>query len=300
MSAGGAVAVITGATGVIGSTLVRRLLARGMRVVAGARKSREADIVRLYGETAPGRVAARSVDVSHEGQARDLIAFAVDTFGSVDVLVNAAGTYGAIGAVVDVAPKAWKAAFDTNLMGCYSCCHYAVPHMLKAGRGSIINVAGGGSTGPLDNFSCYAASKAALARFTDTLANELKESGITANAILPGTVDSPMQDQLLAAGERAGVWYKKMKEFRDTSKGFVPVALTADLVEFLLFGRGAKLTGKLLSARYDGYSSWSAGELAAIAGTELFSLRRMDLPTLRPIFALDGGIEHFEKKDRNG
>ncbi|MBV8444298.1 MAG: SDR family NAD(P)-dependent oxidoreductase, partial [Candidatus Dormibacteraeota bacterium] len=67
-------------------------------------------------------------------------------------------------------------------------CHYALPLFLHGKRGNIINVAGGGSTGPLDHFSCYAASKAALARFTDTLASELKGTGVTANAVHPGFV----------------------------------------------------------------------------------------------------------------
>lgn len=296
MSAAGPVAVVTGATGVIGSTIVKRLLSRGMRIVAASRKSREADIDKVYGPGARGNVTARNVDVSDDAQARDLIAFTVETFGAVDLLVNAAGTYGAIGSVVDVAPKAWKAAFDTNLMGCYSCCHYAVPHMLKAKRGRIINVAGGGSTGPLDNFSCYAASKAALARFTDTLASELKGTGIVANAILPGSVDSAMQDQLIAAGERAGTWYPKMKQMRETGQGFASASLTADLVDFLQFGEGRALTGKLLSARYDGFATWAAGEIDAIASTELFSLRRMDVVTLLPIKNLKPGIERFAKK----
>lgn len=124
-------------------------------------------------------------------------------------------------------------------------------------RGAIINVSGGGSTGPFNNFSCYAASKGALARFTDTIARELIASGIQVNAILPGTVDTPTWDQLLAAGERAGERYPKMKECRETGKGFVSADLTADLIEFLVFGAGRNLTGKLLFARFEGFAFWT-------------------------------------------
>jgi hypothetical protein len=105
-----------------------------------------------------------------------------------------------------------------------------------------------------------------------------------------------MQDQLLAAGARAGAWYPKMKEMRETGKGFAPVQLTAELVEFLLFGAGTALTGKLLSARYDGFAAWAPAEIDAILRTEMFSLRRMDLVTLGPIVSLEPGIERFEKK----
>ncbi|HZQ74378.1 MAG TPA: SDR family oxidoreductase [Burkholderiales bacterium] len=295
MSAQG-VAVITGATGVIGSTIARRLLAHDMKVVAVARHAKGAQIERLFGEGATANVVLCDADVSDAEQVRELMAYTAGAFGRLDVLLNAAGTYGAIGSVLEVAPGTWKAAFDTNLMGCYSCCHFALPYMVAAKRGRIINVAGGGSTGPLDHFSCYAASKAALARFTDTLASEVKEMGIVANAILPGSVDSGMQDQLLAAGARAGAWYPKMKRMRETGEGFAAASLTADLVEFLLFGAGRVLSGKLLSARYDGFASWQAAEIEAIAATELFALRRMDLVTLKPIVSLEPGIGRFEKK----
>ena len=159
--------------------------------------------------------------------------------------------------------------------------------MIEARCGSIINVAGGGSTGPLQNLSSYAASKAALVRLTDTIAQEVQSQGITVNAILPGAVDSAMQDQLLAAGERAGPWYPKIKELRDSGGGGVPATLTAQLVDFLLFGAGSSLTGKLISARYDRFASWNTDDIAKIAGSELFSLRRLDPVTLRPILKLE-------------
>jgi 3-oxoacyl-[acyl-carrier protein] reductase len=267
-----------------------------MRVVAASRTARAGDAKASFGEAAGDRLWVREADVSDLRQAQTLIAFAEDSLGGIDVLVNAAGTYGAIGRVEDVSPDAWKAAFDINLMGCYSCCHHALRGMIAARRGRIVNVAGGGSTGPLENFSCYAASKAALARFTDTLAREVEPAGIMVNAILPGTVDSPMQDQLLAAGERAGGWYPKMKEMRESGKGFVPVSLTAELVDFLLFGAGRNLSGKLLSARYDGFGGWSEAEIAEVSSSELFTLRRMDIATLKSIFDIERGIQRFDKK----
>src|SRR3954466_6698608 len=99
----------------------------------------------------------------------------------IAVLVNAAGNYGAVGKVRDIAPLDWNRALDVNLAGVYACCHHALPRM--AAGGPILNIAGGGK-GPMEMRSGYAAAKSGLWRLTETLAAE--ECELHVNAIAPG------------------------------------------------------------------------------------------------------------------
>jgi 3-oxoacyl-[acyl-carrier protein] reductase len=203
--------------------------------------------------------------------------------GCPTALITAAGNYGAVGDVVKTSPSAWKEVLEVNLMGVYNFCHCVLPCMVSAGKGAIVNIAGGGASGPLEHLSAYGVSKAAIVRLTDSIANEVHECGIRANAVLPGPVDSPMQDQLLAAGEGAGHWYAKIKALRDRGEGGVSPERTVALIDFLLYGRGQKLTGKLLSARYDRFEDWTNQELEEIANSPMFSLRRIDPAALSVI-----------------
>jgi 3-oxoacyl-[acyl-carrier protein] reductase len=282
---GDKVAVVTGASGTIGRAIIARLIARGMRIVAASRSISRLEQIERHVPGAKGRVLIKETDVRNAEEARDLIDFGERECGRIDILVNGAGSYGSIGLVRDVPPVEWKNAIETNLYGTYNCCYFALRHMIPAAGGRIINISGGGSTGPLENLSSYAVSKVGIVRLTDSLAQEVAGSGIRVNAILPGAIDSPMQDQLLLAGDKAGPWYPKIKALRDSGAGGISADLTGELVEFLTFGKGRNLTGKLLSARYDAFQRWSEQEVELIATSEMFSLRRLDPATLKPIQA---------------
>ncbi len=277
-------AIVTGASGTIGRAVIGVLLQNGMRVVAASRSiSRLEKIVRQYHPDARDRVVLKETDVRIAEETRQLIEFTIETLGSVDVLVNAAGIYGAIGAVRDVPPIEWRRALETNLFGTYQCCYYALRQMVPSGKGRILNIAGGGATGPLEHLSSYAVSKAGVVRLTDTLAQEVGRAGIYVNAILPGAVDSAMQDQLLLARDKAGPWYEKIKALRESGSGGTSADLTAHLAGVLLFGAGRELNGKLLSARYDRFGQWTSTEIELIARTDIFTLRRLDPATLTPL-----------------
>lgn len=255
-----------------------------MRVVAASRSiSRLEKIVGQYRPEARDRVVLKVTDVRIAEETRQLVEFTIETLGSVDVLVNAAGIYGAIGAVRDVPPTDWRHALETNLFGTYHCCYYALRQMIPSGSGRILNIAGGGATGPLEHLSSYAVSKAGVVRLTDTLAREVGRDGIYVNAILPGAVDSAMQDQLLLARDKAGPWYEKIKALRDSGSGGISADLTGHLAEALLYGAGRELNGKLLSARYDRFRQWTSAEIEMIARTDIFTLRRLDPATLTPL-----------------
>jgi 3-oxoacyl-[acyl-carrier protein] reductase len=199
--------------------------------------------------------------------------------------VNAAGVYGPIGRTWEVDPEAWWRAHEINVRGTLLACRAALPAMVAGGHGRIINFSGGGATSPLPRFSAYAASKAAVVRLTETLAEELRDQGITVNAIAPGAVDTRLQDEVIAAGDRAGELYGRMRRLREHGEGGVPAELPAALAVFLATDAAAGITGKLISAPHDGWQSWDAARVRELGESAWLTLRRLDPHTLRPLLA---------------
>jgi len=216
------------------------------------------------------------VDVSVRDQVRQLVSAA----GAADILVNCAGVYGPIGPLIENDMDEWEHALRVNLMGTVYTCREVAAGMVERGRGSIINLSGGGATAPLPNFSLYAVSKAAVARLTDTLAAELAGTGVRVNAIAPGAVDTRLQDAVLAAGERGGEIFRRMRAMRDTGQGATPPDVAAGLALYLASDASNGLTGKLISAPHDRWAGWDAKQIEKLAGSAWYTIRRLDPHTI--------------------
>jgi 3-oxoacyl-[acyl-carrier protein] reductase len=199
------------------------------------------------------------------------------------VLVNAAGIPGPIGPLWDADPEEWRRAVEVNLFGTFLCCRAVLPLMMERRRGKIVNFSGGGATSPLPRMGAYGASKAAVVRLTETLAEEVKPFNIAVNAIAPGLVDTRLQDPVLAAGTLAGDQFARVRRLRDTGEGGVPPELPAALALWLASDDAHGLTGKLISAPYDGWRRWDERRIVALKGSAWFTLRRLDHATLRPL-----------------
>ena len=276
------VSIITGAGRGIGRAIALAFAREGAPLILAARSAGQleetATLCREHG------VAAISLptDVAQWDQVQHLAATALKEFGRVEVLVNSAGVYGPIGPTSEVDLNAWRQAVNVNLLGPLFLCRAFLPHMQKRRQGKIILLGGGGATTPLPNFSSYAASKAGLARLADTLAEELKEFNIQVNVIAPGLVDTQLQDEVLAAGNRAGGIYEKIKAAREKGTGAVPPEVAADLAVFLASGASGSLTGKLIAAPYDPWKQWQ-GQAEKLNSTPLYTIRRLDPFTIKPL-----------------
>lgn len=199
-------AIVTGGASGIGRGIARRLAADGYAVVIGdvrecpkQGRHHETDgtvptyeAIRADG----GRAHFQKTDVSDPEQCRALVKSAVEEFGSLDVLVNNAGIQRAEG-VEEVTIDDWHHVLDVNLSGPFYCSKYALAH-LRQTAGSIVNVA---SVNAVDGGSgaAYAASKAGLVNLTRDVAVSAGDDGVTANAVCPGYVKTPLQDYLSAS-----------------------------------------------------------------------------------------------------
>jgi 3-oxoacyl-[acyl-carrier protein] reductase len=145
--------------------------------------------------------------------------------------------------------------------------------MRRQKSGKIINISGGGATSPRPDFSAYATAKCALVRFTETLAEELKDFGIDVNAVSPGAMNTRMLDEVLEAGPRAARREYAAALNRREEGGASPEN-AAELVAMLASNLCDGITGKLISAVWDDWKQLPerAKELAA---TDAYTLRRV-------------------------
>jgi NAD(P)-dependent dehydrogenase (short-subunit alcohol dehydrogenase family) len=279
----GTVAVITGGGRGIGEAVALAFAGEGATVVLAARTASElAQVAAKIGATG-GTAMAVPTDVSSPADVSRLVQSAVDAYGRVDVLVNAAGVLGPVGPLWEADPEAWKRAVEVNFYGTFLCCRAVLPHMVKRRRGKIVNFSGGGAASPLPRMAAYGASKAAVVRLTETLAEEVKPFGIEVNAIAAGMVNTRLLDAVLAAKDLGGDQFARVRRLRDTGEGGVPAELPAALVLWLVSDASQGLTGKLISAPYDDWRGWNARQISALKASPWFTLRRLDHATLRPL-----------------
>jgi len=193
----GKTVVITGASRGIGEAAAREFAAQGANVVLLAR-DRDA-IAALAGEIGQTALAV-PCDVSRYWEVEAAITAAVDTFGSVDVLINNAGMIDPMARIEEADPEAWGNLIDVNVKGVMHGIHAALPAMKAAGGGTIINISSGAATNPLEAWSAYCTSKAAVLMLTRCLHAEMAEHGIRSLGLSPGTVATKMQRDIKDSG----------------------------------------------------------------------------------------------------
>jgi NAD(P)-dependent dehydrogenase (short-subunit alcohol dehydrogenase family) len=269
----GRTALITGASQGLGLEIARSYLREGARIVICARS--EETLRGAQEELAGlGEVHGRPADVASPEEVDALVAFAVEHLGGLDVLVNNAGVYGPKGAIDEVDWAAWAKAIEINLMGSVLPVRAALPHLRAAERGKVVQLSGGGATQPVPFLSAYAASKAAVVRFMETLAGEVALDGIDVNAIAPGALNTRMLDEVLEAGPEAvgEAFYAKALQQRDS--GGTSLERGAALSVYLGSRKSDGITGRLLSAVWDPWEDLET-HAADLDGTDIYTLRRI-------------------------
>ena len=191
----GKIAVVTGATAPLTAAVVAVFLEAGASVVTTYR--REGDLAKLrerIGLAGDARLSGVLLDLTDEDAvARAYAAIAADQ-GAIDILVNVAGGFNGGSPIHETSWSLWQQQLDLNLKTAVLSCKAAVPHMLARG-GAIVNVGTRTATQPGKNLAAYAASKRAVIQLTEALAAELLDQNITANVVLPSTIDTPENRQ---------------------------------------------------------------------------------------------------------
>jgi 3-oxoacyl-[acyl-carrier protein] reductase len=234
-----------------------------------ARSKAELDLTNLEIEHAGGnsfRIRASVCDYEHLCAAVDRMK---SHYGTVDVLICAAALQGPIGPFWEVSPKACAETIETNLIGTMNSCRAVLPHMVEHRSGKIIVLSGRGAAGARPIFSAYAASKAGVVRFVETLAEEVREHNIQANAMSPGGAYTSMTDEILKAGDRAG-WKEKEDAMQVRLTGGITPEKQIQLALFLASEASNHVSGKLIHVNDD----WKKLANSNVS-QELYTLRRV-------------------------
>ncbi len=270
-------AIISGASKGLGAAIAEAYVKAGASVVICARNKiqlleKQAELQAIA--SVNSKVIAIPADVASPLQVKNLVKTAEEKLGGIDILVANAGIYGPKGPLETIEWQAWSDAIDINLKGTVLQCHAVIPLLKKQKKGKIIIISGGGATKPMPNFSAYAASKAGVVRFSETLADELREFSIDVMSISPGALNTGFLEEVLRAGS-ASVGYNFYKAALEQSKsGGTPLELAANLSTYLASDAADGITGKLISAVWDRWNNLHE-YFTEIADTDIFTLRRI-------------------------
>ncbi len=266
--------VITGASRGLGAHIARTLWAEGANILLVARSERRLRNVIDELEVRPRQCAYSLVcDLAETEGAGQVAEASHRLLGNVSVLVNNAAIQGPIGSVWETDSADWERTLRINLLSVVALCRSFVPLMAANGGGKIVNVSGGGATGPRPRFAAYATAKAALVRFSETLAQEVQALGIDVNCIAPGDMNSVMTEAVIAAGPvRSGE--KEYANACRVSKQGAGTERAAALCAFLASDESKGITGKLVSALWDPWETL-ADHVEQLAGSDIYTLRRI-------------------------
>jgi NAD(P)-dependent dehydrogenase (short-subunit alcohol dehydrogenase family) len=215
------VVAVTGASGALGGAVARALHGFGARV---------AQIDHAAAPAGAGELVFGGTDLSDAKAAVAVMERIVAATGRLDGLINIAGGFH-FEKIEGGSLDTWDAMYRVNLRTCVAACSAALPHLLRSHRARIINIGAMGAAKPGAGMAAYAAAKAGVAKLTESLAEELKDRGVTVNALLPSTIDTPRNrlDMPTAQFDR---WVQ-------------PAAL-AEVIAFLLSDAADAVTGALI------------------------------------------------------
>lgn len=270
-------AIITGANQGLGLEIARKYVLAGADLMLCARnlellEDARAELAELA--TPEQKIVTQAADVSVEDNVNNLVAQTLRQLGGCHILVNNAGVYGPKGEIEAVDWTQWVKAIEINVYGSILMSRAVLPHFKAQGYGKVIQLSGGGATNPLPRISAYAVSKAAIVRYAESLAEEVRGTGIDVNSIAPGALNTRMLDEILEAGPKTvgQAFYDRSVEQKKS--GGSPLDKGADLAVFLASPASDGITAKLISAVWDDWERWPQ-HLKELNGSDAYTLRRI-------------------------
>jgi len=267
-------ALITGGSGGFGLAVAKAFHREGADLVLVARNKFKLVAARKELAKMPDATAGQEISiVPYDVVDEDLMYRAIELDPFFDIFVSCAGVYGPKGNFENNDLSDWVDALNINLLGTILPCTFLLPIFKKQNYGRIILASGGGATKPMPYLSAYAASKAAVVRFGETLALEVKDYDISVNCVAPGALNTKMLDEILKAGpERVGIDFYT-KSVKQKESGGDSLENAAELCVQLASKEGGQVTGKLISAVWDNWRNWEEF-VRQSADPDRYTLRR--------------------------
>jgi NAD(P)-dependent dehydrogenase (short-subunit alcohol dehydrogenase family) len=207
MSLAGKVVLITGGTGALGRAVTQSFVEGGAQVAVTYVVDAEVpECQACLGPLAHAPIFAKA-DVTKEVEVRHAVQTVVGRLARIDMLLNLVGGYVGDLPVAELPEETWDLMLNVNLKSAYLCCKHVVPVMQRSGGGRIATVSSRAAIQVFPGISAYAAAKAGLIAFTETLASEVLKDGITVNAILPSVIDTPANRRAMPDADYS-LWVK--------------------------------------------------------------------------------------------
>ncbi|MEZ4668457.1 MAG: SDR family oxidoreductase [Anaerolineae bacterium] len=245
----GQVAIVTGGGRGIGQSIAQALAKAGAAVAVTGRTTATLDETVTLIQQAGGHALAVETDVTQRASVERMVQEVETKLGAIDLLVNNAGISGIPGPVAQADPDDWWQVLEVNLHGTFLCTRAVLPGMVTRQCGRIINVASGAGLIGMANGASYSTSKAAVIRFSDCLAEEVREHNIAVFVIDPGNVHTDMMTYLLESDE--GKQYLPWLQPYVDSVQYDPPEMPANLVTLLASGQADGLVGCFIRVRDD-------------------------------------------------
>lgn len=266
------VAIITGAGRGIGRGIAREFARQGVHLVLVSRTLSQVKEAAIEASNMGVEAIPLEIDVANPEDTHRMVVEAIDRFNRIDILVNNAAVIHPVGPFWTNDMKEWAKTIEINVTGLALCCSAVLPSMIEKRSGKIINLSGAGVSGPSETLSAYGTSKAAVIRFSETLANEVKDYNIFVNSLGPGQIDTSMLDAATDVSEDM-VNPRFLAQVRKTKSGYgASLEKACALAAWLASPKSDGLTGRMISATTDDWQSIES-KIPEIMSSDLHTLR---------------------------
>jgi len=267
--------LITGATRGFGEVLAREFWEAGasLALIARSRDGLERLVANL-GKRSRQEVITVAADLANPEATGEIVGRVRGKFPRLDVLINNAAIQGPIGSFWENDWEEWVKTIQVDLLSPIALCRAVSPWMIEQGGGSIINLSGGGATGPRANFSAYATAKTGLVRFSETLAEELRPYNVRVNCIAPGAMNTAMLNEVVDRGADASGQKEYAQAVKVQQDGGASIQRVAQLCLFLVSDAARDISGKLISAVWDPWASLPK-RIDELSSSDIYTLRRI-------------------------
>ncbi len=265
------VAIIIGAGRGIGRGIVDAFAKDGAKLVLVSRTLEQIEAAAQEVRNLGADAIAISVDVADPDDVERMVVQTLDRFSRIDILVNNAAVLGPVGPLQTNDMRQWADAMRINVTGLAMCCHAVLPAMIEQGGGKIINLSGAGVTQPSETLSAYGTSKAAVIRFTETLAIEMRPHNICVNALGPGQIDTTFLDPMATDESLVAPVMRSHVQNTKSGRG-ASLESAASLAVWLASSDSDGLSGRLISSTQDDWRNL-ASRIPEIMESDKYTLR---------------------------
>ena len=274
--------IVTGGSRGLGYEIAREFVSLGANICICARDTEELrnavkslSVMKISDQQ---KILCKQTDISKTEDIDEMYDYAQYELNGLDIVVNNASIQGPIGQFEQVSWEDTQRVLCVDLFGTLYSMRRAVTLFKELNNNdradkSIINISGGGATSPRPRFMGYAVAKTGVIRATEILAKETEQFGIRVNAVAPGIMNTRMLDDIIFAGEEAGLEYEKSIIQKNVGKDSIKKA--ANCVMWLASEQSIGISGRLISAVWDDWEQYSAKQIEEIGKNDIFTLRRV-------------------------